>query len=83
MPTAGEPHILKGIGHAPRRVLRLVVAGVVSSGGAQNLGCEESIVESKTGMIALTNQADGKALAVVTLHDLLRAQLAAGEREQQ
>ena len=41
------------------------------------------LIESKTGMIALTNQSDGKALAVVTLHDLLRAQLAAGEREQQ
>ena len=40
------------------------------------------LIESKTGMIALTNQADGKALAVVTLHDLLRAQLAIGEREQ-
>jgi CIC family chloride channel protein len=41
------------------------------------------LIESKTGMIALTNQMDGKVLAVVTLHDLLRAQLAAGEREQQ
>jgi chloride channel protein, CIC family len=41
------------------------------------------LIESKTGMIALSNQDDGKALAVVTLHDLLRAQLAVAEREQQ
>lgn len=41
------------------------------------------LIESKTGMIALTNEADSTVLAVVTLHDLLRAQLAAGKREQQ
>ncbi len=39
-------------------------------------------IESKTGMLILTDDADNKVLGVVTLHDLLRAQLATGEREQ-
>lgn len=40
------------------------------------------LIESTTGTIALTNQVDGNVLGVVTLHDLLRAQLALGDREE-
>jgi CIC family chloride channel protein len=39
------------------------------------------LIESRTGMIALTDHADGKILGVVTLHDLLRAQLTLADRE--
>jgi CIC family chloride channel protein len=39
------------------------------------------LIESTTGTIALTDHANGNVLAVVTLHDLLRAQLALGDRE--
>ena len=38
-------------------------------------------IESASGTIALTDRVDGKILAVVTLHDLLRAQLSMSERE--
>ncbi len=40
------------------------------------------LIESTTGTLALTDHADGKVLAVVTLHDLLRAQVALGDREE-
>ena len=40
------------------------------------------LIESTTGTIAITDHANGKMLAVVTLHDLLRAQLALGDREE-
>jgi CIC family chloride channel protein len=40
------------------------------------------LIESTTGTIALTDQLDGNVLGVVTLHDLLRAQLALGDREE-
>ncbi len=39
------------------------------------------LIESVTGTIALTDRPGGKLLAVVTLHDLLRGQLAMTERE--
>ena len=39
------------------------------------------LIESVTGTLALTDRPDGKILAVVTLHDLLRAQLSMSERE--
>jgi chloride channel protein, CIC family len=43
---------------------------------------QTSLIESKTGTIALTDQGNGRVLAIVTLHDLLRAQLALGDREE-
>ncbi len=39
------------------------------------------LIESASGSIVLTDRPDGKILAVVTLHDLVRAQLALAERE--
>jgi CIC family chloride channel protein len=42
---------------------------------------QDALVESASGMIILTDKADGKPLAVLTLHDLLRAQVAMSERE--
>lgn len=39
------------------------------------------MVESTTGTIAITRDKDGKLLGFLTLHDLLRAQLAMSERE--
>ncbi len=40
------------------------------------------LIESTTGTIALTDHDGGQVLAVVTLHDLLRAQLSLGDREE-
>jgi CIC family chloride channel protein len=40
------------------------------------------LIESRTGTLALTDHSNGSVLAVVTLHDLLRAQLALGDREE-
>ena len=39
------------------------------------------LIESEEGIVVITDREDGRPLAVVTLHDLLRAQLAVGERE--
>jgi CIC family chloride channel protein len=43
---------------------------------------QTKLIESKTGTLALTDQSNGRVLAIVTLHDLLRAQLALGDREE-
>lgn len=44
--------------------------------------CQVALIESVSGMIVVTDKAeDGTVLAVLTLHDLLRAQVAMGERE--
>jgi CIC family chloride channel protein len=42
---------------------------------------QTSLIESTTGTVVLTDKADGVVLAVVTLHDVLRAQLSMSERE--
>ena len=42
--------------------------------------CQASLIESPTGTLVLTDHADGKVLAIVTLHDLLRAQISMSER---
>jgi CIC family chloride channel protein len=42
---------------------------------------QHTLVESVTGMAVLTGSDDGAILAIVTLHDLLRAQIAVSERE--
>jgi CIC family chloride channel protein len=42
---------------------------------------QKILVESATGSAILTGSDNGVVLAIVTLHDLLRAQIAVGERE--
>lgn len=41
---------------------------------------QTALIESATGTVILTDHADGKLLAIVTLHDLLRAQVSVSER---
>jgi len=40
------------------------------------------LIQSATGTLAITDESRRKLLGVLTLHDLLRAQLAVSEREQ-
>ncbi|MEO8206420.1 MAG: chloride channel protein, partial [Chthoniobacterales bacterium] len=42
---------------------------------------EQMLIESDTGMIVIADKPEGMPLAVLTLHDLLRAQLTVAERE--
>ena len=42
---------------------------------------QNTFIESSTGTVVLTDKADGVVLAVVTLHDILRAQVSMSERE--
>ncbi len=41
---------------------------------------QSSLIDSATGTVLLTDHADGTLLAIVTLHDILRAQVSIGER---
>ncbi len=41
---------------------------------------QTSLIESPTGTVLLTDHVNGKVLAIVTLHDVLRAQVAISER---
>ncbi len=43
--------------------------------------CQALLIESVCGLIVITDQEQGHPLAVVTLHDLLRAQAAISDRE--
>lgn len=43
--------------------------------------CQALLIESTCGLIVITDTEGGRPLAVVTLHDLLRAQTAISERE--
>jgi len=43
--------------------------------------CQALLIESACGLIIIADPAEGRPLAVVTLHDLLRAQAAISERE--
>jgi len=43
--------------------------------------CQNLFIDSATGVIVITAEPGGKVLALVTLHDVLRAQLAMSERE--
>jgi CIC family chloride channel protein len=45
------------------------------------LQCQGRLIESVSGMIVVTDREKGIPLAVVTLHDLLRAQTALSDRE--
>jgi CIC family chloride channel protein len=43
--------------------------------------CQTKIIQSNTGTLVVIDESKSKMLAFVTLHDLLRAQLAVAERE--
>ncbi len=43
--------------------------------------CQDRFINSATGVILITAEGGGKVLALVTLHDVLRAQLAMSDRE--
>jgi CIC family chloride channel protein len=43
--------------------------------------CQMLLIESVSGLIVITDTDQGRPLAVVTLHDLLRAQTAISDRE--
>ncbi len=43
--------------------------------------CQMLLIESASGLVVVTDKDGGHPLAVVTLHDLLRAQTAIGDRE--
>ncbi len=42
--------------------------------------CQNALIESPSGTVILTDHTDGTLLAIVTLHDLLRAQVSMSER---
>ena len=44
-------------------------------------GCQNLLIESSTQTILLTDRPDGQLLGIVTLHDLLRAQISMSDRE--
>jgi len=44
-------------------------------------GCQTLLIESPTETLVLSDKADGKVLGIVTLHDVLRAQVAMSDRE--
>ena len=64
---------------AENRPMRLLPA--VSARPHQTIReCQALLIESTCGMIVITDKPHGSPLAVVTLHDLLRAQAAISER---
>ena len=63
-----------------RRPVRLLPA-VVARPSQTIRECQALLIGSPCGMIVITDHAQGLPLAVVTLHDLLRAQTAISERE--
>lgn len=63
-----------------KRAVRLLPA--VTARPSQTIReCQALLIESTCGLIVITDTAGGRPLAVVTLHDLLRAQAAISERE--
>lgn len=65
---------------AEQRAVRLLPA--VSARPSQTIReCQALLISSPCGMIVITDHAEGVPLAMVTLHDLLRAQTAISERE--
>ena len=44
---------------------------------------QDLLIESTTGTVILSDQPEGRPLGIVTLHDVLRAQIAISERETQ
>ncbi len=68
------------LAQADRRPVRLEPA--ITARPSQTIRqCQALLIESSTGLIVITDQPGGIPLAVVTLHDLLRAQTAIGDRE--
>lgn len=65
---------------AEHRVLKLEPA-VSCRPGDSIRASQGPLIESTTNTVVLTDQPDGKLLAVVTLHDILRAQVAMSDRE--
>lgn len=49
--------------------------------GQTILECQSALIESAAGLVVVTDKPDGVPLAVLTLHDLLRTQVAMSERE--
>ncbi|MDR3403842.1 MAG: chloride channel protein [Chthoniobacter sp.] len=63
-----------------KRTVRLLPA--VTARPSQTIRqCQALLIESACGLIVITDTEQGRPLAVVTLHDLLRAQAAISERE--
>lgn len=63
-----------------KRVVRLLAA--VAARPSQSIReCQSLLIESPSGLLLISEQADGLPTAVVTLHDLLRAQTLICERE--
>ena len=55
---------------------------VVTANPSQTIRqCQALLIESACGLIVIADPAEGRPLAVATLHDLLRAQAAISERE--
>ncbi len=77
--VAGREEILSAV--EQHRPLKLEAAFTCRPGETIRQS-QSRLIESPSGTIALTDHAEGKVLAVVTLHDLLRAQLALGDREE-
>lgn len=86
-PVVENDHV-KGI--ATRREIEAALAGGRAPRFEPALSCrpgdsirasQASLIESTTNTVVLTDIADGKLLAVVTLHDILRAQVAMADRE--
>jgi CIC family chloride channel protein len=44
-------------------------------------GCQSLLIESPTETLVVSDKPEGQALAIVTLHDILRAQVAMSDRE--
>jgi len=44
-------------------------------------GCQNLLIDSPTETLVVSDQPDGKVLGIVTLHDILRAQVAMSDRE--
>ena len=64
---------------AENRSIKVQSAGVCRP--SDSIGASQtSLIESPTSTLLLTDQPSGKILAIVTLHDFLRAQISMGER---
>lgn len=64
---------------ADQRVVRLVAARECRPGNSIR-DSQAALIESPSSTLILTDHVDGKMLAIVTLHDLLRAQVSMSER---
>lgn len=65
---------------AEKRSIRLLPS-VEARLGQTISECQALLIESSCGLIVITDHPQGQPIAVVTLHDLLRAQMAMSDRE--